>query len=175
MRPRGRGNGLVWVVAIGALLVASHLDPTRAAETARRAGGVVTGHHAVPAASPRAARAVAFARAQLGKPYVWGADGPNAWDCSGLVGAAWRHAGLGWPDMTAAGQYQWLAARYRTVTRSQLEPGDLVFYGDPIHHVAISTGSGRMVEAQQPGVPVHEVPLRTSEWAGAARPGGGVG
>jgi cell wall-associated NlpC family hydrolase len=172
MRPRGRGNGLVWAVAIGALLLASHLDPTRAADAVRRAGDAVTeSRPAVPAASPMAARAVAYARAQLGDPYVWGADGPDAWDCSGLTGAAWRHAGLQWPDMTAAGQWQWLADRHRGVTRSQLEPGDLVFYGAPITHVAIYTGHGRMVEAQQPGVPVHEVPLRTEGWAGAARPG----
>ena len=161
----------MWVVAIGALLLATHLDPIRAAETPRRAGGAVAGSRQAPAVSPVAARAVAFARAQLGDPYVWGADGPDAWDCSGLVGGAWRHAGYRWPDLTAAGQYQWLAGRHRTVTRSQLEPGDLVFYGDPVHHVVIYVGQGRMVEAQQPGVPVHEVALRTDEWAGAARPG----
>jgi cell wall-associated NlpC family hydrolase len=155
--------GLAWLFA----WVASQSTPGQA--TGQQGG--------VPAVSRSAAGAVAFARAQRGKPYVWGADGPNAWDCSGLVGGAWRAAGYRWPDLTAAEQYQWLAARGRTVTRSQLRPDDIVFFNTsrPLGHVAIYVGGGRIVEAQQPGVPVHEVPLRTSGWAGAARPGGGVG
>jgi cell wall-associated NlpC family hydrolase len=165
MRPRQRrGSGLGGVLlALAVVWVA-----------VQAAGSVPASGAGSTAAAPGGATAVAYARAQIGDTYVWGADGPDAWDCSGLVGGAWRKAGYGWPDMTAAGQYAYLRDRGRVVKRSQLKAGDLVFFGSPIHHVAMYVGHGRMVEAQQPGVPVHEVALRTSEWAGAARPGGGA-
>lgn len=166
-RPPRYSSGLGWLlVAFGLVFLASRAAPVGASDTL--------------AVSPRAAVAVAYARAQVGDPYVWGADGPNAWDCSGLTGGAWRHAGYRWPDLTAAGQYRWLADRHRTVTRAQLKPGDLVFYASSsnwrlIHHVAMYVGGARMVEAPQRGVPVREVRLRTPGWYGAARPGGGEG
>jgi len=116
----------------------------------------------------RAARAVAFALAQRGKPYQWGAHGPNAYDCSGLTWAAWRTAGVAIPR-TAAGQLADLPP-----VRGRLQPGDLVVYrsdGPSRRHVAMVVGGGRMVEALRGGVPVRVAPLRGG-WLGAVRPGG---
>ena len=128
-----------------------------------------------PAARPpaaggggRAARAVAFALAQRGKPYQWGAHGPGAYDCSGLTWAAWRAAGVTIPR-TAAGQLADLPG-----VRGRLQPGDLVVYrsdGPSRRHVAIVVDGGRMVEALRGGVPVRVTGLRGG-WLGAVRPGG---
>jgi hypothetical protein len=117
----------------------------------------------------RAARALAFALAQRGKPYQWGAEGPHAFDCSGLTWAAWRAAGVTIPR-TAAGQ---LAGLPRV--RGRLQPGDLVIYrsrGPSRRHVAMVVGRGRMVEALGRGVPVRATSLRPN-YLGAVRPGGG--
>jgi cell wall-associated NlpC family hydrolase len=121
------------------------------------------------APSPAAARAVTFALRQRGKPYRWGAEGPDAFDCSGLSWAAWRSAGVTIPR-TAAGQ---LAGLPRA--RSRLQPGDLLIYrssGPSRRHVAIVVGSGRMVEARGRGIPVRSTSLRPG-WLGAVRPGAG--
>ncbi|WP_245730441.1 C40 family peptidase [Micromonospora pallida] len=104
-----------------------------------------------PAAYPggAAGRAVSFACAQIGKPYVWGAEGPNAYDCSGLMLAAWARAGVALPHN---------AAQQRRVTaqvgRSELRPGDLVFYYSDLHHVGMYVGDGWVVHASRAGVPV---------------------
>jgi cell wall-associated NlpC family hydrolase len=175
------GNAGVWLVVAGALLVAPHLGGVWVTVPGSPAPHA-TGHAgaAPPAPAAMAARAVAYARQQLGKPYVWGEEGPGAFDCSGLTWAAWRHAGLGWSRMTAAAQ--WHALRGRPIARGALQPGDLVFYaskaGDwrSIHHVGLYVGSGWMVEAPYPGAMVRQVPLRTRGWFGATRPsfkGGG--
>jgi cell wall-associated NlpC family hydrolase len=116
-----------------------------------------------------ATRAVAFALAQRGKPYRWGAQGPGAYDCSGLTWAAWQAAGVAIPR-TAAGQ---LAGLPRV--RGQLQPGDLVIYpsrGPSRRHVAMVVASGRMVEAPGRGLPVRSTSIRLG-YLGAVRPGGG--
>jgi cell wall-associated NlpC family hydrolase len=116
-----------------------------------------------------AARAVAFALAQRGRPYRWGAEGPHAYDCSGLTWAAWRTAGVSIPR-TAAGQ---LADLPRV--RGQLRPGDLLIYrsrGPSRRHVAMVVGRGRMVEALRRGIPVRSTSIRGG-WLGAVRPGAG--
>jgi cell wall-associated NlpC family hydrolase len=110
---------------------------------------------------------VSFALAQRGKPYRWGAEGPAAFDCSGLTWAAWRAAGVAIPR-TAAGQ---LAALPRV--RGRLQPGDLVIYrsrGPSGRHVAMVVGRGRIVEALGGGVPVRVTRLRGG-LLGAVRPG----
>jgi hypothetical protein len=120
------------------------------------------------APSPQAGRAVAFALQQRGKPYRWGAEGPDAYDCSGLTWAAWRAAGVAIPR-TAAGQLADLPS-----VRGQLQPGDLVIYrtdGPSRRHVAMVVGRGRMVEALGRHVPVRLVALQGG-WLGAVRPGG---
>jgi cell wall-associated NlpC family hydrolase len=104
--------------------------------------------------SKQARQAVKFALQQVGKPYVWGAAGPDAFDCSGLTMAAWATAGVALPH-SAADQYN-----YGThVALSQLKPGDLIFMYQPIGHVTIYIGSGLMVSAPTEGEPVSVVRL----------------
>jgi cell wall-associated NlpC family hydrolase len=133
----------------------------RAAADARRARAARrdpdTSGQAWPDGTSTASRAqrlaaLAFAEAQLGDPYVAGADGPDAYDCSGLTSAAYRSVGIA---MVQYSQTQFVS--YRKVPISQLQPGDLVFFGtDPsnwhtIHHVGIYAGGGQMVEAPHTG------------------------
>ncbi|MFZ4584242.1 MAG: NlpC/P60 family protein [Acidimicrobiia bacterium] len=137
---------------------------------ARRSGGAVVSSVTefpanLPPASPRAATAIAFARAQLGKPYVYAATGPNSYDCSGLTMAAWGAAGVGMPHFSGA-QY----ASFPHVPLGALEPGDLVFYGPGGgNHVAMYIGNGLMIEAPHTGAVVRVTGLRPP--MGAARPG----
>jgi cell wall-associated NlpC family hydrolase len=120
---------------------------------------------AVPA-SGRAAVAVRFAMAQVGKPYVYGAAGPSAYDCSGLTMAAWGAAGVGLPHSSSA-QYG-----YGThISASQLEPGDLVFYYSPISHVGMYIGNGMIVNAENPSAGIRVAPLYSMPFVGAVRPG----
>ena len=116
-------------------------------------------------ASTLTVAAVAFAEAQIGKPYVWGATGPGSFDCSGLTQAAWRAAGVALPRTT----YQQINAG-RRITVSQLRPGDLVFYYAGISHVAIYVGGGRIVHAPHPGAAVEYAPVGEMPVSGAVRP-----
>ncbi|MFD8532943.1 NlpC/P60 family protein [Streptosporangium canum] len=101
---------------------------------------------------------VAAAQKHLGKPYVWGANGPSAFDCSGLVYYALNQAGIKIGDTTAAG-YQ---ASGQPITPPP-QPGDIVFFGDPATHVGIYAGDGKMIHAPRPGTMV-----RVEDVAGAA-------
>ncbi len=167
MTARRHPTGGVWLLAVVALLLAPHLAPASSKRPPAHYG-----HHATtmaPATAGAAGRAVAFALAQRGKPYHWGAAGPDAYDCSGLVWAAYRHAGIAIPR-TAAGQ---LAGLPRASSR--LRAGDLLVYrssGPSRRHVAMVVRRGRMVEALGEGIPVHVRPVR-SGWLGAVRPAGG--
>ncbi|MFE2425518.1 NlpC/P60 family protein [Streptomyces sp. NPDC059373] len=119
-----------------------------------------------PAApSERAARAVSFAYGALGLPYVWGATGPSAYDCSGLTQAAWGAAGVSLPRTT----YTQINAGTR-VSRSQLQPGDLVFFYSGVSHVGLYIGNGQMIHAPHPGSPVRIAPIDQMPFAGATRP-----
>lgn len=117
-------------------------------------------------ASGGAAAAIAFARAQIGKPYSYGSTGPNSYDCSGLTGAAWRAAGVGLPRTSQA---QFGAGR--SVSTSNLQPGDLVFYYSGISHVGIYVGNGMIIHASRPGKPVGYAPVNSMPLAGARRVG----
>jgi cell wall-associated NlpC family hydrolase len=99
----------------------------------------------------KAEKALAFARAQIGKPYVWGATGPDSYDCSGLTQAAWKAAGVDIPRVT----YDQVNAG-TTVPLSQAQPGDLVFFYDDISHVGLYIGNGMMIHAPKPGAYVRE-------------------
>ncbi|MFF1273850.1 NlpC/P60 family protein [Streptomyces marokkonensis] len=99
----------------------------------------------------KAEKALAFARAQIGKPYVWGATGPGSYDCSGLTQAAWKAAGVTIPRTT----YDQVGAG-TTVSVSQAQPGDLVFFYDDVTHVGIYVGNGMMIHAPKPGTYVRE-------------------
>ncbi|AXL90496.1 hypothetical protein C4J65_21045 [Streptomyces sp. CB09001] len=116
------------------------------------------------APNSRAAAAVAYAYQKLGSPYVWGATGPNAFDCSGLTQAAYRAAGVSLPRTT----YAQIDAG-RRVPRSELLPGDLVFFYSGISHVGIYVGNGRMIHAPNPSAPVRVAPVDEMPFAGAAR------
>ncbi|MGW2485885.1 NlpC/P60 family protein [Streptomyces sp. NPDC001606] len=121
----------------------------RAAEQPARTAGA--GTPAVPVVGPRAAKAIAFARAQLGKPCVWGATGPDSYDCSSLTQAAWKAAGVTLPR---AAHQQALAGA--PITLDAIEPGDLVLFFDDDRHVGLYTGDGMMVHAPGPGSSIRE-------------------
>ncbi|MFJ1734874.1 NlpC/P60 family protein [Streptomyces sp. NPDC088254] len=116
------------------------------------------------APNSRAAEAVSYAYSKLGSPYVWGATGPNAFDCSGLVLASYRSAGVALPRTT----YAQIDAG-RRVSRSELRPGDLVFFYSGITHVGIYVGDGKMIHAPNPSAPVRVAPLDEMPFAGATR------
>ncbi|MER6091318.1 bifunctional lytic transglycosylase/C40 family peptidase [Streptomyces bluensis] len=135
---------------------------------------------ATPTPTTAAAKAVTFARAQLGTPYVWGGDGPaeGGFDCSGLTRAAYRAAGISIPRVAQA-QY---GAGPRLLKGTPLAPGDLLFFGTSprtITHVSLYTGSGQAIDAPRPGAVVRQGPARTGSpsFQGATRPtvrGGGA-
>lgn len=120
-------------------------------------GGTSTGTGSSDSSTPgtstgtKADKAIAFARAQIGKPYVWGATGPDSYDCSGLTQAAWKAAGVTLPRVT----YDQVNAG-TTVPVSQAQPGDLVFFYDDISHVGLYIGDGMMIHAPKPGAYVRE-------------------
>lgn len=118
----------------------------------------------VAAPNARAAQAIDFAYGALGKPYVWGATGPNSFDCSGLTQAAWRAAGVSLPRTT----YTQINAGQR-VSRSELVPGDLVFFYSGVTHVGLYIGGGQMIHAPRPGAPVRIAPISEMPFAGATR------
>jgi peptidoglycan DL-endopeptidase CwlO len=117
-------------------------------------------------ASGRAAVAVHYAMAQVGKAYVYGAAGPSAYDCSGLTMAAWGAAGVGLPHSSSA-QY----GSGTHISASQLQPGDLVFYYQPISHVGMYIGNGMIVNAENPSAGVRVTGLYSMPYVGAVRPG----
>ncbi|MFN2526152.1 MAG: NlpC/P60 family protein [Actinomycetota bacterium] len=117
-------------------------------------------------ANPSARVAVEAALSQLGKPYQWGAEGPDSYDCSGLTMWAWAHAGVSLPHNSGA-QY---AATPR-VAADDWQPGDLLFFGNPIHHVGMYIGDGQMVEAPYTGSQVRINSASRSDYVGAGRPG----
>ncbi|WP_141578746.1 bifunctional lytic transglycosylase/C40 family peptidase [Actinomadura sp. WMMA1423] len=126
---------------------------------------------AVPS-SQAAARAIAFARAQLGKPYVWGATGPRAFDCSGLTYAAYRAAGISIPRVSGA---QWRYGPRIPIGREQ--PGDLVFFNsgpgtstNNPGHVGLVIGGGKMIAAPHTGTVVQVQSYRRSTLLGFTRP-----
>ncbi|MCZ7458498.1 C40 family peptidase [Streptomyces sp. WMMC940] len=113
----------------------------------------------------KAEKVLSFARAQIGKPYVWGATGPSSYDCSGLTQAAWRAAGVDLPrttwDQVKAGQ---------SVATADLLPGDLVFFYDDISHVGVYIGDGKMIHAPKPGANVREESIYYMPIHGSIRP-----
>ncbi|WP_157553333.1 C40 family peptidase [Jiangella gansuensis] len=116
--------------------------------------------------SGRAGAVVDFAMSQLGDPYCWGGNGPDCWDCSGLTAAAWAEAGVSLPR--SSGSQINSGTR---VSKSQLQPGDLVFYYSPISHVGIYIGGGKIVHATHPGDVVSVDDVDLMPFSGATRPG----
>ncbi len=114
----------------------------------------------------RVARVLAYAAAKLGDRYIWGATGPDAFDCSGLVLRAWQQAGITLPR-TASVQ----ATAGRPVARADLRPGDLVFFYSPVSHIGLYIGGGKMINAANPRTGVRVANVDTPAYAGAVRPG----
>lgn len=122
----------------------------------------------IPSVSGRAAAAIAFAKSQLGKPYIFGATGPGGYDCSGLTQAAWKAAGVSIPR-TATAQMQGLPA----IPASAAQPGDLVFfYGNSsyVNHVGLYIGNGLVLHAPRPGSTVSIAAVSTMPVVSYARP-----
>jgi len=138
----------------------------RAAASGSSGGGSSSGGRTFPAPTraPRS-QVVAIAKRYLGAPYVWAASGPNSFDCSGLTSFVYRQVGVSLPHSSGA------QINYgQRVSRSDLAAGDLVFFGSPIHHVAIYIGGGMMIEAPYTGARVRIASMNRSDYAGACRP-----
>jgi len=120
----------------------------------------------VAPASGSAGAAVSYALGQVGDAYVYGAAGPDAFDCSGLTMAAWAQAGVALPHSSSA---QYSSGPHIAV--GDLQPGDLVFYYSPISHVGMYIGNGMIVHAANPSSGVTTAPLNSMPYVGAVRPG----
>ncbi|MFF1442132.1 C40 family peptidase [Streptomyces sp. NPDC058295] len=116
----------------------------------------------------KADKALAFARAQIGRPCLWGATGPESYDCSSLTQAAWRAAGVTLPR-SAIDQ----AKAFTRISLAELRPGDLVFFFDDLSHTGLCTGNGMMIHAPGPGTFIREeaiLPFGEGALRGAVRP-----
>jgi peptidoglycan DL-endopeptidase CwlO len=142
------------------LLAADDADQAKILAESKRLAALYAG------GSTKGAIALKFALNQLGDIYVWGAAGPTRWDCSGLTMRAFQAAGIAMPHFAAA-QFRF----GKSVPKSALAPGDLVFFGRPISHVAIYLGKGKMVHAPRPGkrVEVSTLSLGHKPFVGARR------
>ncbi|WP_186768151.1 C40 family peptidase [Streptomyces qinzhouensis] len=151
-------------------LTPEQLDGITSPESqARLAGSGALGAPADGAVAPRptaaGVRAVRYAVEQIGKPYEWGAQGPDTYDCSGLTSEAWSSAGRTIPRTS---QEQW--RKLPRVPVGQLRPGDLVVYFAGATHVGLFLGEGRVVHAPRPGAAVKVSPLAANPVLGAVRP-----
>lgn len=138
--------------------------PTSAGPITTGSGGATTCGN-VQAPTAKAQAAIEFACAQIGKPYQWAADGPGSYDCSGLTMAAYAAAGVSLPHSSRL-QY----SQGPQVSRSALQPGDLVFFYSPISHVGIYLGNGMMVDAPSSGKSVNVRSMSVMPFSGATRP-----
>ncbi|MFD5638208.1 NlpC/P60 family protein [Streptomyces sp. NPDC127077] len=120
----------------------------------RASRGDLPGLDGSVASSARAAVAVAAARSALGRPYVWGANGPGGFDCSGLMQWSYEHAGVGLPRTSQAQRFAG-----RQIPLSQARPGDLVTYRSDASHVGMYVGNGQVIHAPYPGAPVRYDPV----------------
>ena len=162
------------VVAVAVFALAGHAGAHGGGSAAHAAhvahlAAATGGNGTITASSGAAGTAISYAQSKVGDPYVYGATGPDSFDCSGLMQAAWGQAGVSIPRTSEA---QWAGLPH--VSRPQ--PGDLIFYtGSPIDsppgHVTMFLGGGYMIEAYGTGYPVRVTPVRPGVW-GYARPGG---
>jgi peptidoglycan DL-endopeptidase CwlO len=139
-------------------------EAERAARARSYSGGGDGGNFPPPQRAPRS-EIISVARKYLGARYVWGATGPNTFDCSGFTSYVYRQVGVSIPrvsrDQINAGE---------RVSRKDLAPGDLVFFGSPIHHVGMYIGGGMMIHSPNSGSVVKISPAFRSNYAGACRP-----
>jgi cell wall-associated NlpC family hydrolase len=160
----------------------SHQDELNAAEATQTAtdsrlgASYLAGEEAGRGADARAMQALQFALAQRGDPYVWSEEGPDQYDCSGLMYAAYRSVGF---SLTRVSRDQYWQTRNKVVDKYSLLPGDLLFFSSSnswrgIHHVAMYAGDGMMVEAPRTGLNVRLTPVRWSRLFQATRVFGSV-
>jgi cell wall-associated NlpC family hydrolase len=116
--------------------------------------------------SSKGAKALAYAKAQLGEPYARSGAGPSSWDCSGLTMMAWGSVGVSLPHSSRQ-QF----GRGQPVAKSDLQLGDLVFFYSDIHHVGLYAGNGQVIHAPRPGKSVEYIKMSYMPYAGARRPG----
>ncbi len=145
-------------------------------------GSGSSGSGSAPAASVGApngnavAGAIAFAKAQLGLPYVFAGTGNPGWDCSGLTLYSYKAVGIYIGTHSATNQYNTMRAQGKLVPLAQMQPGDLLWYtttrnGSDMYHVTMYIGGGQMIEAPHVGAPVRIVPVRYGDlWYQAGRP-----
>jgi hypothetical protein len=165
----GRGGDLA-----RAVFAYNHADwyVTKVLAIASNYAATAAGMGTAAAPSEAAAAAVQFAYNQLGKPYVWGAEGDNFYDCSGLMQRAYREAGIRLPRTS---REQWFAGA-RVWNTADLQPGDLVFrahvLSDPstIYHVGMYIGAGNIIVAPYTGAVVRVQPMVLADYIGAVRP-----
>ncbi|NED18933.1 C40 family peptidase, partial [Streptomyces sp. SID9913] len=166
-RRLGQVEELLASLSTGQLAALAELERTRTAE--RQEEFLASGALGAPgpARTPTGAgeRAVRYAVEQIGKPYEWGAEGPAAYDCSGLTSEAWAAAGTPVPRTS---QEQW--AELERVPLDRLRPGDLVVYFPEATHVALYLGDGMVVQAPRPGARVKVSPIAANPVLGAVRP-----
>ncbi len=155
---------VIVLIAAAAAVNGKHQPHAQAATQQPQTAAVVSAGHANPAA----AAAIKFARQQVGKPYLWGGTGPDAFDCSGLLYMAYGQR------IPRTSQTQWAGLRH--VTEAELRPGDLVFYHgylsdgeQPPGHVALYLGGGWILEAYATNYPIRVTRMRSGAW-GFARP-----
>ncbi|MFC1412471.1 NlpC/P60 family protein [Streptacidiphilus sp. N1-12] len=154
--------------ALLAGLTAPQRDALRQSEDAAAGAAAQAADTALPPdqgpASSRAAVALAAARSALGRPYVYGATGPGAFDCSGLMYWSWEHAGVHLPRTSQGQMYAG-----RSIPLSQARPGDLVIYYNDRHHVGMYAGNGMVIHAPYPGARVRYEPVNSMPVAGVVR------
>ncbi|MEU8570995.1 NlpC/P60 family protein [Streptomyces pathocidini] len=144
---------------------AAQESPSQSSDSASGSGSGSSSGSSSDAYAAKAEKAIAFARAQIGKPYVWGATGPSSFDCSGLTQAAWKAAGVSLPRTT------WDQVEVGTrVATEDLKPGDLVFFYDDISHVGLYIGDGQMIHAPKPGANVRTEAITYMPIYGSVRP-----
>jgi peptidoglycan DL-endopeptidase CwlO len=145
--------------------------PTKAPAKAKAEGRAATktsgdSTRSSPTGSSKGAKALAYAKAQLGEPYARSGAGPSSWDCSGLTMMAWGSVGVSLPHSSRQ-QF----SRGQPVAKSDLQLGDLVFFYSDIHHVGLYAGNGQVVHAPRPGKSVEYIKMSYMPYAGARRPG----
>jgi len=144
------------------------IEAAEEAARARRASSFVSrggGRQFPPPTRAPRSEVVSIARRYLGAPYQWAAAGPNRFDCSGFTMFVYRQVGVRLPHSSRA-----QISSGQRVSRSDLAPGDLVFFGSPIHHVGMYVGGGRMIHAPHTGAVVSYASINRSDYAGACRP-----
>ena len=153
------------VAQLQAQEAAAALAAARATARSLGHGGSTASDNYPTPSIPAHGNVVAYARSRIGCPYVWAASGPNAFDCSGLAMWCYGKVGISLPHSSSE---QYHSGQH--VSRKDLQPGDLVFFGSPIHHVGIYIGGGDMIEAPYTGARVRVASAFRGDYAGACRP-----